>query len=141
VNIEFSVRLPTDASSVPLVRGLCRQTLEHLGVVPEGIDEIVLALTEACANVVRHAAEHEDYQVDVSIDDRTCRISVYDEGEGFDPETVSAAERDPLEGGRGLVLMRALVDRLAFVRAADGRHRVVLEKELVVSPELRLLST
>ena len=53
-----------------------------------------------------------------------------DDGEGFD---VAAARPrpSPLEGGRGLVLMRALVDRLDFVQDADGRHRVTLEKRLV----------
>jgi serine/threonine-protein kinase RsbW len=139
VNISFSIRLPTDADSVPLARGLIRQALEHLHVATDGIDEIVLAMSEACANVVRHAAEHEEYQVDVDIDDHMCRISVLDEGSGFDPEAVTEG-RPLLEGGGGLVLMRALVDRLAFV-AEDGRHRVVLEKQLVISPKLRLLPT
>ena len=55
MNIAFSVRLPVDAQSVPLVRGLLRQALQHLGVVSDGIDDVLLALTEACANVVRHA--------------------------------------------------------------------------------------
>jgi serine/threonine-protein kinase RsbW len=139
VNISFSIRLPTDASSVPLARGLIRQALEHLNVGKDGIDEIVLALSEACANVVKHAGEHEEYQVDVVIDDHVCRISVLDEGSGFDPEAVPDG-RPLLDGGGGLVLMRALVDRLDFV-AEDGRHRVVLEKQLVPSPKLRLLPT
>jgi serine/threonine-protein kinase RsbW len=139
VNISFSIRLPTDASSVPLARGLIRQALEHLNVAKDGIDEIVLALSEACANVVKHAGEHEEYQVDVVIDDHVCRISVLDEGSGFDPEAVPDG-RPLLDGGGGLVLMRALVDRLDFV-AEDGRHRVVLEKQLIPSPKLRLLPT
>jgi serine/threonine-protein kinase RsbW len=137
VNVHFSVRLPTDAESVPLVRGLLRQALQYLGVPETGIGELVLALTEACANVVRHAADAEEYQVDVDIDDEICRISVLDDGDGFDPE--AAAQATPLEGGRGLVLMRALVDRLDFVQDADGRHRVTLEKALHASPKLRLL--
>jgi serine/threonine-protein kinase RsbW len=141
MNVEFTVRLPNDKSSVPLIRGLVRQALEHLGVPTPSIDETVLALTEACANVVQHAGEHEEYQVDVYIDDSTCRISVTDDGEGFDPVAAAADEtRSPLEGGRGLVLMRALVDRLDFVNADDGRHRVVLEKQLAPQPHLRLLS-
>ena len=37
--------------------------------------------------------------------------------------------------------MRALVDRLAFVQDEDGRHRVMLEKQLDTSPKLRLLPT
>ncbi len=142
MKIDYTVRLPVDARSLPLIRGLVRQTLQHLGVVPGGIDEILLALSEACANVIRHAGEHEEYQVDVSIDDRVCRISVLDDGEGFDVAAVSAEPpRFPLDGGRGLVLMRALVDRLDFVQDEDGRHRVSLEKHLVTQPHLRLLPT
>jgi len=142
VNIDFSVRLPVDAQSLPLIRGLVRQTLQHLGVVAGGIDEVLLALSEACANVIQHAGELEEYQVDVSIDDDVCRISVLDDGGGFDVEAVSAEPpRSALDGGRGLILMRALVDRLAFVQSEDGRHRVTLEKRLVTSPRLRLLPT
>jgi anti-sigma regulatory factor (Ser/Thr protein kinase) len=140
VNVHFSVRLPTDAQSVPLVRGLLRQALQFLGVAETGIQEIVLALTEACANVVQHAGAHEEYEVDVAIDDVFCRISVVDDGDGFDPAAI-ASERSPLDAGRGLVLMRALVDRLDFVQDADGRHRVTLEKRLDTSPKLRLLPT
>ncbi len=140
MNVHFSVRLPTDAQSVPLVRGLLRQALQYLGVVEEGIQEVVLALTEACANVVQHAADQEEYEVDVAIEDSLCRITVVDDGDGFDVATASAAP-PTLEGGRGLVLMRALVDRLDFVQDADGRHRVTLEKRLVTSPRLRLLPT
>jgi serine/threonine-protein kinase RsbW len=141
VKIDFTVRLPVDAQSVPLVRGLLRQALEHLDVVSSGIEEIVLALTEACANVVHHAGEHDEYQVDVSIDDQICRISVLDEGPGFDVDEVTAQSPSALEGGRGLVLMRALVDQLQFLEAEDGRHGVVLEKQLITSPKLRLLTT
>ena len=84
----------------------------------------MLALTEACANVVQHAGEHEEYQVDVAIDDDVCRISVLDDGAGLRPRGGRrTTPGPPLEGGRGLVLMRALVDRLDFVQDADGRHR------------------
>ncbi len=142
MNIEFTVRLPVDAQSVPLVRGLLRQALQHLGVIPTGIDEILLALSEACANVVQHAGEGEEYQVDVAIDDHVCRISVVDDGGGFDLAAVAAQRpRSPLDGGRGLLLMQALVDRLAFRETEDGRHGVLLEKRLVTSPRLRLLPT
>ena len=139
MNISFSVRLPVDAKSVPLARGLLRQALEHLGVVQTGIDELVLALTEACANVVQHAGEHDEYQLDVAIDDELCRITVLDQGEGFDP-TATPTPESPLDGGRGLLLMRALVDRLQFKNTEDGRHGVILEKQLTTSPKLRLLS-
>ena len=141
VNIHFTVRLPVDAQSVPLVRGLLRQALEHLEVGGGTIDEILLALSEACANVVRHAADQDEYQVDVVIDDQVCRISVMARGAGFDVEAVTAAPPpSPLDGGRGLLLMRQLVDRLSFVADEDGVHRVTLEKSLAAPSPLRLLS-
>ena len=139
MDISFSVRLPRDARSLPLMRGLLRQALEHLDVATTTIEEIVLALTEACANVVQHAGAHEEYQVDVAITDDACQISVLDEGHGFDFESAVAPEGSPLEAGRGLVLMKALVDDLQFVRSEDGRHRVELTKRLRTAPQLRLL--
>ena len=141
MNIAFSVRLPVDARSVPLARGLLRQALEHLGVAETGIQDIVLAMTEACANVVQHAGEHDEYQVDVDIDDYVCRISVLDHGGGFDVDSVTTTPPgSPLDGGRGLLLMQALVDRLQFKADEEGRHRVILEKALNSQPRLRVVS-
>ncbi|MGY1823310.1 ATP-binding protein [Geodermatophilus sp. SYSU D00079] len=129
-----------DSTSVPFVRGLCRQALEHLGVDRTTVDEVALALTEACANVVHHAGDHAEYEVQVAIDDALCRISVFDDGDGFDPDALpDAADRAPLDGGRGLLLMQALVDRLSFRHESDGRHRVTLEKRLSSPPPLRLV--
>ena len=140
MDIAFTVHLPVDTGSVPFIRGLCRQALEHLDVERTVVDEISLALTEACANVVQHAGEHVLYEVAVSIDDRLCRISVVDDGEGFDPAALPEGdERTPLEDGRGLRLMQALVDRLDFRHEPDGRHRVTLEKQLTPHPPLRLV--
>ena len=137
MEIAFSVRLPVDAHSVPFIRALCREALEHLHVDGAVIDEIALALTEACANVVQHAGPLQDYEVQVEIDDERCRICVADTGGGFDPVSVPTEVTESLlEGGRGLLLMRALVDRLDFQLDADGRHRVTLEKALGPHPAL-----
>lgn len=139
MKIEFTVRLPVDSHSLPFARGLCRTALEHLRVDEETIAEIVLALTEACANVVQHAGQRSDYEVAVRIADDVCRISVWDEGAGFELPDLSQPVDPHGEGGAGLVLMNALVDELAFERDPDGRHRVTLEKRLGTRPALRLV--
>jgi serine/threonine-protein kinase RsbW len=141
MDIAFTVTLPVDTDSVPFVRGLTRQALEHLGIGRPVIDEVTLALTEACANVVQHSGDHARYEVAVSIDDRQCRITVWDDGEGLDLKAAPAIApgRARIEGGTGLLLMQALVDRLDFRHDTDGRHRVTLEKQLTSRPPLRLL--
>jgi len=129
----FTVRLPVDATSVPFVRGLCREALGHLSVEQDVIEEIGVALSEACANVVQHAGPLEDYEVQVDIDEDRCRIRVFDDGGGFDPAAVRATlPASLLEGGRGLLLMRALTDALHFEREPGGRHCVTLARRLSV---------
>jgi serine/threonine-protein kinase RsbW len=132
MQIGFSVRLPGDAHSVPFVRGLCRQALEHLDVDPVASDEMLLALSEASANAVQHAAPGQDFVVEVDIDDELWRVGVVDAGAGFDAAVAAAAEQPAslLDGGSGLRLMRALVDDLDFRLDPDGRHRVTFEKHL-----------
>ena len=139
MQIEFTVRLPVDSHSVPFVRGLCRKALEHLKVDKDTTDAIVLALTEAAANVVQHSGDDGDYEVAVRIDDQTCRVSVWDEGGGFEMPDLSQPVDPTADGGAGLVLMRALVDELAFEQDPDGRHRVTLQKRLRSRPALRLI--
>lgn len=139
MDIAFTVRLPVDVGSVPFVRGLCRQALEHLGVDRSVVEETTLALTEACANVVQHAGQHAEYEVAVAIDDSLCRITVVDDGSGFDREEAEGRAGLDVDGGAGVRLMQALVDSLSFRRDAEGRHRVSLEKRLSSRPPLRLL--
>ena len=140
MDITFTVHLPVDTDSVPFIRGICRQALEHLRIERPVVDEIALALTEACADVVQHAGEQGLYEVAVAISDRLCRISVVDDGEGVDPaELRRGDERSPLGDGRGLLLVQSLVDRLDFRNESDGRHRVTLEKRLTPHPPLRLV--
>ena len=129
MDIAFTVHLPVDTGSVPFIRGLCRQALEHLDVERTVVDEISLALTEACANVVQHAGEHVLYEVAVSIDDRLCRISVVDDGKGFDQATVG-------DGHLGLAGMRSRVKKVGgalAIRTAPGTGTTI---EVTVAPAL-----
>src|ERR1700759_5459406 len=129
MQIGLTVLLPVDADSVPFIRGLCRQALEHLHINGDVIGEVTLALNEACANVVQHAGPHDDYEVTVEIDDDRCRIRVTDQGEGFDPALLTETGPEGLlDGGSGLRLMQALVDTLQFEKDPEGRHRVTFVK-------------
>jgi serine/threonine-protein kinase RsbW len=135
MKISFSVCLPVDINSVPFARGLCRQALQHLGVDKAVIDDITLALTEACANVIQHAALDDHYELRLDIDNDLCRISVLDNGGGFDlDDPPSEVSGSILENGPGLLLMQALVDTLHFQHAPDGRHHVMLNKRLITEP-------
>ena len=69
-----------------------------------------------------------------SLDDDCCVIEVIDAGRGFDADQLGHAEADPgAEEGRGILLIRTLVDRVNF-RSRPERGMVVhLEKRLRLS--------
>jgi serine/threonine-protein kinase RsbW len=116
MEINYGLRLPREAATVPVVRNLVRTAMLELGVVESCVSDVALALTEACANVVEHASDDEDeYEVRVQIDSVSCQIRIIDTGRGFDHTNLDGTMPDAdAERGRGISLMKALVDNVSF---------------------------
>jgi serine/threonine-protein kinase RsbW len=112
VQLLLSLDLPRETASVPLARHLLGSALATVGVDADCREDIQLALTEACANAVRHAEPAVTYQVRIRLDATHCHIAVVDGGAGFDPTALPPGARPGDEAGRGLELIRALADRL-----------------------------
>jgi serine/threonine-protein kinase RsbW len=131
VEIRFTLQLPRDALSVPVVRRVLESSMLTLGVAEDCLTDIEIALTEACTNVLDHAAAGDEYEVVAGLNDSQCVIEVVDTGRGFDAEHLGHAEADPsAEEGRGIQLIRALVDRVHFRSRPEAGTVVRLEKEL-----------
>lgn len=144
--VTLTVCLPRDALSVPVVRHLVRYALDEVGVLPAISHDVELALSEACSNVLRHAGPGDAYDVSVEVGPERCQLRIVDIGHGFDHETVGEREstRDMLsaEQGRGLGLMRALVDEIELSSAPEQGTLVRLVKDLKFdddAPARRLL--
>lgn len=123
--------LPRDTATVPLVRHLLKYSLTEFGVSRDCVGDIELAVTEACANVVEHAASDDEYRISFSFDGSVCEIRVVDTGGGIAPgDRPSRMPAGDSEGGRGLLLMQALVDQLHFESAPEVGTVVHLVKSL-----------
>jgi serine/threonine-protein kinase RsbW len=123
--IELQQSLPSRASAISsfvddLMRFI-RFFTEKSGTAKEAEEEIEIAISEALANAMIHG-NHENPEKQVHV---ACRcsmdgevlISVRDEGEGFDSGVVpdpTEAQRLLLTHGRGLHLMKALMDEVSF---------------------------
>jgi len=133
VEIHYGLRLPRGVVTVPIVRELCRTAMTQLGVMEPCVQDVALALTEACANVIEHAeGTDDDYEVRLQLDNERCEIRVVDTGRGFDAEALSDGSMPGTEAerGRGIQLMKALVDRVDFQTDAGSGTAVHLEKTL-----------
>jgi serine/threonine-protein kinase RsbW len=106
---------------VALLRRITESLLRGLDVPEESIDDVAVALSEACGNVIRHAPDTAEYGVRFTVVESACEIEVHDIGPGFagavlDPPAFAQPDDAPSEDGRGLPLVRALMDDLQFVR-------------------------
>lgn len=130
IDVNLTLTLPRDELSIPVVRHLTAAMLGGVGVERECLEDIELALTEACTNVLDHSKADDAYEVSVSFDTERCTIGVTDTGgAGFDHTMVPKAA-DDAESGRGIHLMEALVDRVSFRPRGELGSVVQLEKAL-----------
>ena len=133
MQITLGLVLPPDEMSIAVVRRICRHALREVGVDVECGYNIELALSEACTNALKHAGLDQEYEVRLSMDADRCTISVLDTGQGFDAGSSDAPGSHPMaEAGRGIELMRALVDRVTFENKPDAGTVVRLEKDLAL---------
>jgi serine/threonine-protein kinase RsbW len=134
MRVELSLILPRDSTSVPWTRRLLAAILKALPVPADEVQDVALALTEACGNVVRHAGDSDDYRVTTRISaDGWCEIEVIDRGRGFDPAGAGGLPGEDAEEGRGLALIRALTDCVHLDTRPRVGTLVHFEKQLSVS--------
>jgi len=128
--------LPRDSSTLSVVRHITASALDELGVVAEEVGDVILALTEAAANVVKHSGADDQYEVHLVIENNTCEIRVVDSGRGFDSDTLGVNMAGPSEErGRGMALMAALVDSVRFESRPEAGTIVHLVKDLALRPD------
>jgi serine/threonine-protein kinase RsbW len=134
MEVNLVLCLPRDTQIVPIVRHLVGTALGEFGVTEECRADVELAVTEACANVLDHSDGDDEFEVRVGVDQDRCQIRVIDNGHGFDFSTL-ASETDPSsERGRGVQLMRALVDKIRFESEPEAGTVVHLVKMLDFAP-------
>ena len=84
MNVKFCLVFPREALSVPVMRHVLGDTLRDLGADDDGVADLLLAVTEACSNVVRHGGPGQRYEVLASVGQGGCEVQVVNSGRGTD---------------------------------------------------------
>jgi serine/threonine-protein kinase RsbW len=121
--VRASTRFRRERTAVPSARAFATRALAAGAMPAETVEPLVLAVAEACNNVILHAAG-DDFTVSVVIDDGRALVTVADRGAGFVPPAHPAMPGPLATGHRGLALMEALVDDVDVV--SDGAGTTVM---------------
>jgi serine/threonine-protein kinase RsbW len=129
VDIEFSLALPRDAIGIPMVRRVLGDAMRSLHVSESCIADMLLAVSEACSNAVRHGGPANRYEVTASIGYGRCDVRVADSVDGLPSVPLHFPPADT-ENGRGLLIMRSVVDEISFGITPGRGTTVHMRKQL-----------
>lgn len=121
--------VPGELSSLSTVRSALGEALDEGGWDEDGRGIVLLATCEALTNAIEHGSRPAGWvEVGFRVDRRAAHLRIADEGRpgAATPSAVRAAPPVTSLRGRGLVIMRALADRLE-VRPHEGGTEVTMD--------------
>jgi serine/threonine-protein kinase RsbW len=119
---DIRLTMPARPENVSVVRHVLGALGEAVGLPADVVEDMRLAVTEACTNVVRHAYGDERGSIDVVVrpEGDALRVTVADAGRGIGPSPDTAGP------GLGLPLIAALADTLEIERSGGTGSRLVM---------------
>jgi len=115
------LKLPSNPSCICEVENFVQRLVTRLNIDPNLYPNMLISLTEAVNNAMQHGNQFDDHkQIMVSYRKRghQIRLTISDEGSGFDPVKIpdpTSSDHVEVEGGRGVFLMKQLTDELHFL--------------------------
>ena len=125
----IDLRFPARADRMALVRPSVRSAARLCGFDEPATRDIVLAVAEACQNVILHAYAGRptgDIELGLRREEGGIIVRVIDFAPPIDPEAVTPRDLDDVRpGGLGTHFLRQLMDSAEFLPPPDGVGNVL----------------
>ncbi|MBW7888746.1 MAG: ATP-binding protein [Bacteroidetes bacterium] len=104
------------------VREFVAEQAQLHGFKEDDINKIVIAVDEACTNIIKHGyrfAENETIEIQINRNGNEFEILITDHGKKFDPSSVAVPDMQEYlshyhRGGLGIYLMKRIMDKVEF---------------------------
>ncbi len=138
-DLPFLYRFAARAELLQGARNAVRDYLTKKGAAENDANDVVLAIDEACQNVIRHAycgMEAGDIVLEMALAGSHLIVDVRDFAPEIDDITLAPRKLDETRpGGLGTHFMREIMDEVAFLRPSDGIGNLLrMMKQIPVSP-------
>ena len=116
---------PSKPERLCLVRALVKRSAEFVGCCDELTDKLVIALNEACMNVIQHAYKFDgsgNITLEISKQDSTIVFRLTDSAELIELDKVKPRDLDDVRpGGLGVHFIREIMDSCDMGHLPDGK--------------------
>lgn len=118
------MRIASRPDCLRLVRAMLNEAGDAVGCSGECISQIVMAVDEACQNIIRHAYRGDpdgEIIVDIRRQDDTIAIHLLDYAEPVDVSKIKPRRLDDVKpGGLGTHFIQECMDECGFLTPPDG---------------------
>ena len=130
----IKVSVESDPRYLESLRVIITEATGILGLDEEVNHQIVLAVTEACANVIRHCyggSPAERFDVTLRFGDETFEVRIDDYGEFVDPTCMKGRELEDVKpGGLGLHFINSVMDHVEYRENEAGGTTLTMVKRI-----------
>ncbi len=131
---EIFMSFPADEGQLEDIRKSIQNVLSESDLSAKDINSVLLAIEEACTNVIRHAYLYGPGTLRIKIALHPGRVvfSIFDKGRRFDYDHSETPDlgryiKTGRKGGLGLYLIRKMMDSVEYY-SRDGENELRLEK-------------
>ncbi len=133
------LQIPCNPKYIAVARLVAAGVGARSGLSVDDIDDLKVAVSEACTNVIDHAfpdPEKTTQSTAISLRftprEKGLQVEVEDYGVGFDPDDLPKPDLDELSvnGGLGLYLISQLTDEVDIQSAPDSGTKVIMIKRV-----------
>jgi serine/threonine-protein kinase RsbW len=131
-----TIKIPSSADQVATVDEFLEEWLRRRRVPEDTIADLAIAITELVNNAIKHGNKKNQAKkvtVRLILENGKAKAMVADEGEGFNPDIIPdpvAKENLMKEIGRGIFIVKSLMDDVEFNFPPEGGTRVIITKKL-----------
>ena len=124
------LRIPSKAEWVAVARLAVAAVANRLHFSIEEIEDIKLAVAEACTNCIQHASGSDQIEITCETQPHGLTVRVRDYGIGTTPDEIQSRRiSEPRVGGLGVFLIRSLMDTVEYdVHPERGTNLVMTKK-------------
>jgi anti-sigma regulatory factor (Ser/Thr protein kinase) len=131
------VQTPGDISYLYRIREFIAGIATEVGIEPQEIDNIELAIDEACTNVIEHGYAPDDpnkeLTIRMEINSAQMVLTVIDRAKPFNlllyqPREITALKAEGKDGGLGIRLIKQIMDVIEYKTRPDGYNELMMTK-------------
>lgn len=135
---EKELQVKSRTENLSTIREFIQNFASSVGFMQEAIDNMMLAVDEACTNIIKHAYKsYPDGEIVIKINykEKKLIITIIDYGMAFHPEKIPEPNiqeyyRQHRVGGLGMYLMKTLMDDVKYISIPGKYNQVLLSKSL-----------